>query len=43
MLVDSEELLEEVEDDREMLGQMFAMFQQDSAERLPKIRSAIDP
>ena len=42
MLVDSEELLEEVEDDREMLGQMFAMLQQDSAERLPKIRDAIE-
>jgi len=42
MLIDSEELLEEVEDDREMLGQMFDMFKQDSAERLPKIHAAIE-
>lgn len=42
MLIDAEELLEEVEDDREMLGAMFTMFQQDAEERLPKIRGAID-
>ncbi len=42
MLIDAEELLEEVEDDREMLGAMFTMFKQDAEERLPKIRSAID-
>jgi HPt (histidine-containing phosphotransfer) domain-containing protein len=41
MLIDSEELLEEVEDDREMLGAMFTLFQQDAEERLPKIRGAI--
>lgn len=42
MLIDAEELLEEVEDDREMLGAMFTIFQQDAEERLPKIRGAID-
>ncbi len=42
MIVDAEELLEEVEDDREMLAQMFQIFEGDAGGRVARIRSAIE-
>jgi HPt (histidine-containing phosphotransfer) domain-containing protein len=41
MIIDSEELLEELEDDRELLAQMFQIFEQDAGGRMSRIRDAI--
>ena len=41
-MLDAEELLEEVDDDREMLAQMFQIFESDSEGRVSRIRSAIE-
>ena len=42
MIVDTEELLEEVEDDLEMLGQMFQIFEGDAEGRVARLRAAIE-
>lgn len=41
-MLDAEELLEEVDNDREMLAQMFQIFESDAEERVSRIRAAID-
>ena len=42
MILDSEELLEEIDGDRELLGQMFEIFEPDADRRMEMIREAIN-
>ena len=42
MILDEAELLEECDNDKEMLGKMVEIFERDSAERVPKLRAAIE-
>ena len=42
MILDSEELLEEIDGDRELLGQMFEIFEPDADRRMQMIREAIN-
>lgn len=42
MILDAEELLEEIDDDRELLGQMFEVFEADADRRLALIRQAVE-
>ena len=41
MILDTEELLEEIDGDRELLGQMFDVFEPDADRRLALIREAV--
>jgi HPt (histidine-containing phosphotransfer) domain-containing protein len=41
MILDAEELLEEIDNDRELLKQMFQVFEPDADRRLALIREAI--
>ncbi len=41
MILDSDELLEEIDGDRELLAQMFQIFEPDADSRMAKISEAI--